>query len=456
MRLRLRCSSAYSLGDFQCCMLHVPEHTRTVRDLAAHVSRLLELNIRGGQGDLPQLLLGGFLVPHEEEVRQVLRDDEVVDVEPPGNVAIGGNRLALQGPSHAKRSLALPALPAVGDSGERNGAAAPKKARGAGSRDATMALGWQAPSSGAAGAAGALNGGASAPAQNSAKSSAAKPAKKVSSSSSESSSDEAPGAGVTVAATGVAGRGLAPANLRREAAAPALAAGAAPEEVNSGCSIFVGGLPLSAGDEELRQHFQHFGPVLSAAVVQNERTGKSKCFGFVEFASAETRDLVLAEGSKQMLGGKLVEIKPRQAKGYKGSGGKDSSKGVAKGGGSSSVAEASGTSGQGSREGAKTGKGGSKTGKGKAPASKAAQEESSDDSSSSSEGAAPKKQAAPKAKAKASIPPPVVEADEADEAEEMQRQMAALGLPVSFKASVTKGGDSDDEEEEEEEDEGDA
>ena len=85
MRLRLRCGVAYKLGDLQWCMVHVPEHLHTVRDLAVHISSLLELDSHRavlGASQPPQLLLEGFLVPHEEELQAVLRDDEVVDVEP--------------------------------------------------------------------------------------------------------------------------------------------------------------------------------------------------------------------------------------------------------------------------------------------------------------------------------------------------------------------------------------
>jgi len=134
MRLRLRCSNSYSLADLQWCMVHVPDHVLTVRDLASHISRLLELSLRGGNAEPPQLLLDGFLVPQDEEVREVLRDDEVVDVEP----NLPAAPLALPAPAETPTASSKRPLAAASDGKPE------KRQRRANLPDsAVMALGWQ-------------------------------------------------------------------------------------------------------------------------------------------------------------------------------------------------------------------------------------------------------------------------------------------------------------------------
>lgn len=49
-------------------------------------------------------------------------------------------------------------------------------------------------------------------------------------------------------------------------------------------SVFVGGLPYSTDDEELREAFTKFGEVESVRVVREPRTGLGKGFGFVTYA----------------------------------------------------------------------------------------------------------------------------------------------------------------------------
>lgn len=47
--------------------------------------------------------------------------------------------------------------------------------------------------------------------------------------------------------------------------------------------LFVGGLPYSVTQDQLRDLFSQFGTVASAVVVTDKFTGQSKGFGFVEF-----------------------------------------------------------------------------------------------------------------------------------------------------------------------------
>lgn len=47
-------------------------------------------------------------------------------------------------------------------------------------------------------------------------------------------------------------------------------------------NIYVGNLPWSSGDDELRASFEAFGEVSSAKVIMDRESGRSRGFGFVE------------------------------------------------------------------------------------------------------------------------------------------------------------------------------
>lgn len=46
--------------------------------------------------------------------------------------------------------------------------------------------------------------------------------------------------------------------------------------------LFVGSLPWSVDDETLRETFEQHGSVVSAKVIKDRETGRSRGFGFVE------------------------------------------------------------------------------------------------------------------------------------------------------------------------------
>ncbi len=51
--------------------------------------------------------------------------------------------------------------------------------------------------------------------------------------------------------------------------------------------LFVGNLPYNTTDEQMKEFFQQAGTVVSAQVVVDKMTGRSKGFGFVEMSSGE-------------------------------------------------------------------------------------------------------------------------------------------------------------------------
>ena len=49
-----------------------------------------------------------------------------------------------------------------------------------------------------------------------------------------------------------------------------------------GAKLYVGNLPYSATEERLQQHFAQHGAVVSARIITDKFSGRSKGFGFVE------------------------------------------------------------------------------------------------------------------------------------------------------------------------------
>ncbi|MBS0190368.1 MAG: RNA-binding protein [Phycisphaerales bacterium] len=80
--------------------------------------------------------------------------------------------------------------------------------------------------------------------------------------------------------------------------------------------IYVGNLPFSCTEDELRNHFGSFGAVTSAAIVIDRETGRPRGFGFVEMANDEEARKAIAGTNGQQLGGRPLvvnEAKPREA-----------------------------------------------------------------------------------------------------------------------------------------------
>ncbi len=95
-----------------------------------------------------------------------------------------------------------------------------------------------------------------------------------------------------------------------------------------GNKLYVGNLPYSVRDNDLEQAFGQFGQVVSARVMMERDTGRSKGFGFVEMASQEAATAAIEGMNGQALGGRNVvvnEARPMEARprtgGFGGGGG---------------------------------------------------------------------------------------------------------------------------------------
>lgn len=65
--------------------------------------------------------------------------------------------------------------------------------------------------------------------------------------------------------------------------------------------LFVAGLPDDMDNRDLQEMFELYGTVYSARVITDRASGKSKGFGFVEFARASD-----AQEAMQLLNGKTI------------------------------------------------------------------------------------------------------------------------------------------------------
>lgn len=71
--------------------------------------------------------------------------------------------------------------------------------------------------------------------------------------------------------------------------------------------IFVGNLPFSTTSDELKETFAAYGEVISANVVTDRATGRSRGFGFVEMESAGADAAISALNGKEM-GGRPLRV----------------------------------------------------------------------------------------------------------------------------------------------------
>lgn len=79
-------------------------------------------------------------------------------------------------------------------------------------------------------------------------------------------------------------------------------------------NIYVGNLPNSVNENDLREVFQAFGEVSTAAVIKDKFSGESRGFGFVEMPNkVEAEKAISMTNGKDLKGrtAKVNEAKPR-------------------------------------------------------------------------------------------------------------------------------------------------
>jgi RNA recognition motif-containing protein len=125
--------------------------------------------------------------------------------------------------------------------------------------------------------------------------------------------------------------------------------------------LYVGNLSYSVDSSELEQLFGAHGQVLSAQVINDRDTGRSKGFGFVEMANDQEADAAVAALNGQQHNGRALtvnEARPREDRGGGGGG-----RGGFGGGGGGGRGGYGGGSGGGGRGGFGGGGGGGRGGR---------------------------------------------------------------------------------------------
>ena len=93
--------------------------------------------------------------------------------------------------------------------------------------------------------------------------------------------------------------------------------------------LFVGSLAYSVRDEELEEFFKTVGTVVSAKVIMDRETNRSKGFGFVEMSSDDEAKAAVEKLNNQELSGRAIIVSearpqaPRENRSFGGGGGGD-------------------------------------------------------------------------------------------------------------------------------------
>ncbi len=87
--------------------------------------------------------------------------------------------------------------------------------------------------------------------------------------------------------------------------------------------LFVGSLAWATTDDSLRAFFSQAGNVVSAQVIIDRMSGRSKGFGFVEMSTDEEAKAALDLNGKELDGRAIVvnEARPREPRDFSGGGG---------------------------------------------------------------------------------------------------------------------------------------
>ena len=72
--------------------------------------------------------------------------------------------------------------------------------------------------------------------------------------------------------------------------------------------LYVGGIPYSTTEDELKGAFAEMGEVTSSAIIIDKMTGRSKGFGFIEMANDADADKAIAEMNGKDFQGRTLTV----------------------------------------------------------------------------------------------------------------------------------------------------
>ncbi|MDB5264514.1 MAG: putative RNA-binding protein RbpA [Parcubacteria group bacterium] len=72
--------------------------------------------------------------------------------------------------------------------------------------------------------------------------------------------------------------------------------------------LYVGGIPYRTTEDELRAAFEEAGSVVSASIISDRMTGRSRGFGFVEMASEPEAEAAVTRWDGKEFDGRMLSV----------------------------------------------------------------------------------------------------------------------------------------------------
>ena len=76
--------------------------------------------------------------------------------------------------------------------------------------------------------------------------------------------------------------------------------------------LYIGNLSYNVNDDELREAFEAYGEVISAKVIKDKFTGRSRGFGFVEMGTKEQGLEAIENLNNKDIKGKIIRVSESQ------------------------------------------------------------------------------------------------------------------------------------------------
>ncbi|MEQ8234545.1 MAG: RNA-binding protein [Gammaproteobacteria bacterium] len=86
-------------------------------------------------------------------------------------------------------------------------------------------------------------------------------------------------------------------------------------------NLYVGNLPYSVTEDQLRSAFATYGEVASVNVITDKFSGQSKGFAFVEMADNSAADAAIKALNDSAMGGRNIKVNQARPRGERPSGG---------------------------------------------------------------------------------------------------------------------------------------
>ena len=80
-------------------------------------------------------------------------------------------------------------------------------------------------------------------------------------------------------------------------------------------NIYIGNLPYSTTEDDLRQMFAEYGSVTSANIIKDRDTGNSKGFGFVEMESQADGEKAIENLNGSSISGRNIKVNEARPRG---------------------------------------------------------------------------------------------------------------------------------------------